>query len=391
MDSSTPLPNGVGQLFDIGSLWTYLARIPDQRKRRGVRYPLVVILVLSILAKLAGEDEVAGMAEWARWRAEWLVPALHLKRPHLPHRTTYSRILGQAVPPGELERRASEFLQQLPQEGVPVVINLDGKTVRGTIPRGQSQGLHLLAAYLPESGIVLLQVVVESKENEIPAAVRVVQRLDLQGKIVTGDALLTQRELSAAIVDAGGEYVWTVKDNQPQLRADIEAVFATTPLAKGHSLGATDFRSATTVDKGHGRFEKRTLTASSWLVGYSDWPGLAQVFKLERTDTVTGQTRSQPVYGITSLTPDEADPKRLLTLVRRHWSIENGLHYRRDRTLREDACRLKTGQAPQVMTLLNNLVLGLLVGQGVRNVPQARRYLSAHLDQAVRLLLCRPA
>jgi predicted transposase YbfD/YdcC len=358
-----------------------------------VRYPLVVILVLSVLAKLAGEDEVTGMAEWARWRTAWLVPALQLKHPRLPHRTTYSRILGQAVPPGELERRTSDFLQQLPQDGVAVVINLDGKTVRGTIPRGQSHGLHLLAAYLPEHGIVLLQVVVETKENEIPASVRVVQLLDLQGKIVTGDALLTQRELSAAIVDAGGEYVWTVKENQPQLLADIEAVFAATPLAKGHSLGATDFRSATTVDKGHGRFEKRTLTTSSWLVGYSDWPGLAQVFKLERTvtDLVTGQTHPALVYGITSLTPDEADPKRLLSLVRRHWSIENGLHYRRDRTLREDACRLKTGHAPQVMTLLNNLVLGLLVGQGVRNVPQARRYLSAHLDHAVRLLLCRPA
>ncbi|MGQ0602497.1 MAG: ISAs1 family transposase [Anaerolineales bacterium] len=194
-------------------------------------------------------------------------------------------------------------------------------------------------------------------------------------------------------MDGGGDYVWTVKENHPQLLKDIAAVFATTPLAKGHSLGLTDFRSATTIDKGHGRFEKRTLTTSSWLVGYSDWPGLAQVFKLERTitDSMTGKARNERVYGLTSLTAQEADPKRLLTLVRRHWAIENGLHYRRDRTWREDACRLKTGQAPQVMTLLNNLVLGLLVGQGVINVPQARRYLSAHLDQALRLLLCPPA
>jgi hypothetical protein len=128
------------------------------------------------------------------------------------------------------------------------------------------------------------------------------------------------------------------------------------------------------------------------LNGYSDWPGLAQVFKLERTitDAVTGQTRHSLIYGLTSLATAQANPKRLLTLVRQHWAIENGLHYRRDRTLREDACRLKTGQAPQVMTLLNNLVLGLLVGQGVRNVPHARRYLSAHRDQALRLLLGRP-
>jgi predicted transposase YbfD/YdcC len=352
----------------------------------------VAILVLSILAKLAGEDEVTGMADWVRWRAAWLVPALQLKRLTMPHRTTYSRVLGQAVAPKDLEHYAREFLQQLPHEGGPMVINLDGKTVRGTIPRGGTRGLHLLAAYLPERGIVLLQVVVETKENEIPASLRVVQLLDLQGKIVTGDALLTQRELSAAIVQAGGDYVWTVKENHPQLLADIQAVFATPPLAKGHSLGATNFRSATSVDKGHGRFEKRTLTASTWLNGYSDWPGLAQVFKLERTitDAVTGQTRHSLIYGLTSLATAQANPKRLLTLVRQHWAIENGLHYRRDRTLREDACRLKTGQAPQVMTLLNNLVLGLLVGQGVRNVPHARRYLSAHRDQALRLLLGRP-
>ncbi|MGQ0602498.1 MAG: ISAs1 family transposase, partial [Anaerolineales bacterium] len=192
LEYSTRLPFGAGHLFYVTSLWGFLAQGPDQRQRQGVRYPLVVLLVLSVLAKLAGEDEVTGIAEWVRWRAAWWVSALHLKRPSLPHRTTYSRVFGHQVTPSALERRVSEFLQQLPQDGVPIIINLDGKTVRGTIPRGQSQGLHLLAAYLPESGIVLLQVVVETKENEIPASVRVVQLLDLQGKIITGDAVGTQ-------------------------------------------------------------------------------------------------------------------------------------------------------------------------------------------------------
>ena len=209
---------------------------------------------------------------------------------------------------------------------------------------------------------------------------------------MTADALLTQRELSIQIVDGGGEYVWRVKDNQPQLLGDIEALFAQEPCTPGFSPCKKDFQTATTYEKGHGRLEKRTLTASSMLQGYVEWPYAAQVFQLERhfVRISDGVVIHEMAYGITSLTTSEADPAQLLHTVRKHWGIETGLHYRRDETLREDRCRLGE-QGAHAMAVLNNLVLGLLRRRGVVNVPDARRFFAANLSLAADLLLLSPA
>ncbi len=228
-----------------------------------------------------------------------------------------------------------DFFGTLPRAGHSVVSALDGKALRGTIPTGQTHGRHLLAAYLPAEGWVLYQVEVASKENEISAAPRVLKCLDLRGKVVTGDAMLAQRELSQQIVDAGGDYVWTAKDNQSALRQDIALRFQPEQPVKGFGAALQEFRTAQTVNKGHGREERRTLTASTELQGYLDWPTVAQVLKLERhiKRTADDKTSREAVYGITSLSPEQAGPACLLELNRRHWGIENGLHYRRDETL----------------------------------------------------------
>jgi predicted transposase YbfD/YdcC len=350
------------------------------------------VLVLVVLAKLAGENFLAGIAEWVAHRKVQLAQALHWVKPRAPHRTTYSRILAYAVDIQEFEQVVSEFFATQPKAGCSVQITLDGKTVRGTIAAGQTHGLHLLAAFFPGEGWVALQVEVGSKENEIKAAPRVLQCLDLRGKIVTGDALLAQRDLSIQIVEGEGDYVWTVKDNQPQLRQDIETLFESEKCVKGFSPATKDFRTAETVEKGHGRLERRTLTASSELKGYLDWPYAEQVFKLERyfERLADGKVTHEVVYGVTSLTAQEAGPTRLLQIVRTHGQIENGLHYRRDATLREDWCQVRMGQAAHALAVINNLVLGLLARCGVKNVPQARRRYVAHFDEALALILRSP-
>jgi predicted transposase YbfD/YdcC len=382
-----------GVVFEIGSLFEALCTLHDQRDARGLRYRLVTVLVYMILAKLAGENHLRGIAQWVRLRAVLLARFLALSKVQAPHATTYSRILSQAVEIEELEKVSREFFAQQPQAGTSVHIALDGKTMRGTIPAGKSHGVHLLAAYLPNEGWVLFQVEVGSKENEIPAALRVVKALDLRGKIVTGDALLAQRELSLEILKAGGEYVWIIKDNQPDTRQDIERLFAPESVVKGFSPAShDDFRTAQTIEKGHGRIERRTLTASSILNGYLNWPGVEQVFQLERhfTRVTDGKVMHEIVYGVTSLTAREATPERLLALVREHWQIENALHYRRDDTLKEDRCPLRREQAPEAMAALNNLVLGLLLRRGVRLVPDARREFDGDPHQAWELIARRP-
>jgi len=378
-----------GFIVDLGSLYDHLAKLTDCRCARGKRYALVTILVFIVLAKLAGEDRLTEIADWVRHRKEALAEALHLK-PCAPHRTTYSRILGRGIKVEEFEQSVREFFESQPQAGRRVILALDGKTLRGTIPAGQTRGIHLLAAFLPEEGWVIAQVEVDGKENEIAAAARVLRCVDLRGKIVTGDALLAQRDLSRQIVKGGGDYVWAVKQNQSQLRHDITALFEPEVCVKGFSPAVTGFRSDQISEKGHGRIEQRTITVSSELKGYLEWPHAEQVFKLERRfeRMNDGKITHETVYGITSLTAEEVSPRRLLEIVRTHWQIENGLHYRRDETLREDWCHLRLGRAPRLMAAMNNLVLGLLLRRGVKNVPAARRAYAANWNHALQLLLC---
>jgi predicted transposase YbfD/YdcC len=378
-------------IFDVDSLFYHLDCLTDRRKPKGVRYPLAVALVFVILAKLAGEDDPEGIAHWIALRKDLLIEALKLKRKTTPHPTTFSRILGWAVSVEQLQESFTQFLLSTVQGGLPLQMPLDGKTLRGTIPPGKTQGVHLLAAYLPAEGIVLCQVEVESKENEIVAAPRVLKSVDLKGKIVTGDAMFAQRELSQIVVEGGGEYVWTVKDNQSALRAEIEAAFEIEEGKTALKAMKNDLSRAETIEKGHGRIEERRLVATSLLKGYLQWPSLEQVFKIEREveEISTGHKRSEVSYGVTSLRREEATAERLMEIVRRHWGIENGLHYRKDKTLGEDACRLKVGEAAQVMAVINNLIIGLVLRQGINNLAAARRSYSANPLEALNLILRR--
>ncbi len=392
----TPVPFDVnlrpeGVVIDPDSLFAALAKLQDQRDARGLRYALVTVLVFIVLAKVSGEDHLRGIAQWVKLRKDALAEALGLAKPQAPHATTYSRVLNKAIDMDDFERVVRDFFQNQPQAGKSVLINFDGKTMRATIPEGKTKGVHLLAAYVPEEGWVMFQIEVGSHENEIPAAKRVVKQLDLRGKIVTGDALLAQRELSTAIVEGQGDYVWTVKGNQQGLKRDIETLFEAEPCSGGFSPCHKDFQTAVKCGKGHGRRERRTLMGSSMLKEYVRWPHCEQVFRLERRfERISdGKIFDEVSYGVTSLTRQEADAERLLGIVRGHWSIENKLHFRRDDTLREDRCRLK-GQGAQAMATVNNLVLGLLRNTAFATLPDARRYYAANLSAAVALVLRSP-
>lgn len=199
----------------------------------------------------------------------------------------------------------------------------------------------------------------------------------MKGLVVTGDALFAQRELCRQIVEQGGEYLFTVKANQPTLMEEIATLFDDPPV-----------RPVEAVQQGRrgDRWEVRKLQASSALNEYSDWPHLAQVCRIEREVTRQGKTKVEVAYGVTSLWPHEAGPRRLLELNRGHWGIENRLHYVRDVTLGEDGSQVRTGAAPQVMAALRNTVIGLLRMAGTTNVAAALRRHAAHPEEALALL-----
>ena len=205
-------------VFEVGALWQWLAELRDGCRARGKRYPLPLLLVLVVLAKLSGEDRPSGIADWVRHRRAAFQAALGLNWARMPHHNTSRRVLERAVDPDELDAAIGAFFQRLPGVGRSVLVSLDGKTVRGTITTADTRGEHLLAAYLPEEGVVLMQVAAGDKENEISVAPALLRCLDLRGKVVVGDAMHTQRALSAQIVAAGGAYLWVAKDNQPTPR-----------------------------------------------------------------------------------------------------------------------------------------------------------------------------
>lgn len=389
MNFTTDAGQSDGILIDVDSLYERLSRLQDRRKAKGRRYALGLILLLILLAKLSGEDKPSGIAEWVQHRCEQLVAMLRLERMTMPCHNTYRRVLQQAIDVQEMEETVGHFLVEQVPRGQGVMVAIDGKTLQGTIPTGSSQGVHLLAAYVPAQGVVLMQVAVPSKENEIVAAPRLLEAIDLRGKVVRGDAMHTQRALSVQILEAGGDYVWPVKENQRALLADIQEVFDPAPTAAGWSQVPRNLRRASSGNCAHGRLEKRTLTASSFLNDYCDWPGLAQVFKLERHTVInnTAQARGDIVYGITSLTAEEAPPERLLHLMRDYWAIENGLHYRRDKTLQEDGTRMTHPTQARAMAVINNLVIALTRHQGFAYLPVARRFYNANLPAALSLLV----
>jgi predicted transposase YbfD/YdcC len=375
-------------VFDLTSLYGWLLKLTDGRKRRGIRYPLADILTMVILVKLAGEDGPKGMAEWLSHRIDFLVRHLKLRRNSVPHPVTISRVLGLAIDVEQFENLMSSFIRSLPGAGKSILVTIDGKTIRSTIPFGETRGVHLLAVYLPEEGLVLMQIEVDLKENEIVVAPEALKAIDLQGKVVVGDALHTQRALSVQIVQAGADYCWTVKDNQPTLRAAIERFFEPEVETLGFGKSITDMRVISVPNQGHGRFERRTLAVCGVQEGELDWPFCRQVFKLHRrfVKRKSGKVMEETVFGITSLCAEKANAEQLLDFNRGYWGIENGLHYRRDVTLKEDRTRVKIGHAARVMAILNNLVLGLIARNGDRYVPEARRRFSAKPECALRLI-----
>ena len=379
-------------VFDVGSLAQHLQSLTDSRHPRGIRYPLSLIVLLIVLAKLGGEDRPSGIADWVRLRRTLLADAFHLTRSPMPHHNTFRRILAHVVSPTELEARVQAFFQGLPEAGRSILIAIDGKTVRGTISSAHPRGEHLLCAYLPEEGIVLFQVAAGDKENEITVAPTLLAALDLRGKVVMGDALHTQRAQSVQILAAGGDYLWIAKDNQPTLHDDIVQVFAPSVPTPEGGIVPRDDETVRVVTKAHGRVETRTITVSSALTGYLDWPGTQQVFKLERHRTIlaTGKVTAETVYGLTSLSRRRARPHTLLNFIRSYWGIENGLHHRRDVTFAEDATRLTQGAAGRIMATINNLVIGLLRYGGSTNIARMRRICDADPSVAIQLITTVP-
>jgi len=300
-----------------------LQTLPDPRRQcKNLKHRLDEIVMMAFCAVLAGANDCVEMATWAQRQIDFL--RLFLDLPNgVPAHDTFSRVLA-LIPPPPLQGILLPWLQK--RRGLPgELIHLDGKTMRRTRRRSTKLGaLHVVSAWASATGLTLGQVAVQAKSNEITAIPQLLELLDLQDKIVTIDALGCQKEIAAAIVEQGGDYVLAVKDNQPTLHAEIQAAFETA-LEKDDPA----CRSRTTATQGHGRAEQRTvwvLPARRLLSQSRVWMGLLSLGMVLRVVTcpVTGAETAEVRYFISSLRPSA---RRLAWAIRSHWSIENELHW----------------------------------------------------------------
>lgn len=370
-------------LDKVADLREHLAAVPDPRDRRGTRHTITTILLIATAAVLTGARSFTAIGEWAADLPQHLLAALGARQDRrcglyrapteATLRRVVSRVDGDAVDAAFgawLTTRAQGF----------AAIAVDGKTLRGTCDKTGQDGVHLLAAMTHGSGIVVAQREVGSKTNEITCFEPLLSTVDMTGVVVTADALHTQRSHARHLVaDLGADYVLTVKENQPTLFAQLDA------------LPWTQAPVHTTENTGHGRLERRTVRV---LPAPKDiaFPYAAQAFLIERyvTDTGGGKRSAVAVLGVTSLAETRADATMIALHARNHWQIENKLHYVRDVTYREDASRVRAGNAPRVMASFRNLAVSVLRLAGHGNIAAGLRATARDFTRPLTLLGIRP-
>jgi predicted transposase YbfD/YdcC len=396
---STPFPAAVATPTPLviapTSLAAAFAMVPDPRRAASVRYPLAAVLALAVAAVLADHRSVLAIAEWGARQAPALLTTLGFPTARTPCQSTLQRLFrhlnGDALAAALATHIAPTAVPGADRQGVAI----DGKAQRGRLRFGAAGcPIHALSAVCHASGLVLAHEPItadgDKAEAELSVAPALVARLDWRRRVLTGDALFCQRDLCRQVGAAGGDYLLLVKENQPALHDAIALLFDPPPeLAV---LPLLDRRDATTVERGHGRTdERRHLVASTDLNGYLDWPGVAQVCRLERTWRGQGKRHRALHYGITSLTPEQADPARLLAFRRGHWAIENAVHRHKDVAFGEDASLIHLGQGPTVMALVRDAALNLLHQAGIRRITAQLRLHAQHPEQAVALVVTAPA
>jgi len=368
-----------------------LAQVVDPRQRRGVRHPLVVVLTAAVCAVAAGARSFVAAGEWVADLPAEVAAALGVQC-RCPSESTIRRLIGQ-VDADRFDTVIGAFVQGLCAKVAPVgrrrVLAVDGKTLRGSRHTDSdgvdAPGRHLLAVIDQHARVVLGQVKVEGKTNEITAFTPLLDTLrgiDLTGVVITADALHTQRDHVDDLHQRGMHWLLTVKGNQPRLRRQL----ARLPWRQVE----TAHRSAETS---HGRREIRILKVVTIAAGI-EFPHAAQAIQItRRTRPVSARTgrrgkwRTETVYAITDLEPHEARPDELAAWIRGHWQIENSLHWVRDVTFAEDLSQVRAGAGPQVMASLRNLVISLHRLVGATNIAAALRHHARDARRPLQLLM----
>lgn len=355
----------------------YFANLPDPRRvTRNKLHSLHDILIIVLSAVLSGIEDWVGMETFAREREPWLRGFLELPN-GIPSHDTLSDVMGRIDPVAfraAFTAWATDALPDLAGEQVCV----DGKTVRGS-REGENPAVHLVSAFAGRARWVLAQQAVAEKSNEITAIPDLLSLLDLEGAVVSSDAMGCQKAIAQTIIDAGADYVLGLKDNHPTLCDDVQ-LWLDTAVARGR-LPVLE-----TIEKDHGRIEIRRYAISSqidWLDAKADWAGLQAVGRVESTRIIGDDASTECRYFLCSLT----DQRRFAATVRSHWGIENQEHWVLDVQFGEDACRTRRDHSAENLALIRRVALNVLRHNGPPRDSIRQRKIRAALNDGYRLNL----
>lgn len=352
---------------------TFFAALRDPRRRRGrITYPLVSLIVIALCATIAGANTTEQIATWARAHRAWLLRVIELPDDpkKMPSHDTFERVLA-ALNPVTFQQSLLNWLHAL-QDIVPGVIAIDGKVAREAMARAGEQGpLTLVSAWATANHVILGQVAGESGSNELGALPKLLELLELHGAIVTLDALGCQKEIVEQIVTQGGDYVISVKGNQPTLEAKVHEVFAAA------LDGDIATKTKMTNDDGHGRAEQRCYVVVEIPKDepeFKAWRGATSLVMAVR-EYIDGKGEKQrgERYYISSLSPKV---KALADAVRGHWKVENELHWVLDVAFREDRSRARKANAQANLGILRRTALSL-----IKNTPELQGSIDSRRKQ----------
>jgi predicted transposase YbfD/YdcC len=338
------------------SLHDCFVLIQDHRSPRTLLHQLSDILTIAVLSVIAGGNGWEDMELYGLSKYDWLSTFLELPN-GIPSPDTFRRIF-EKIRPDEFERCFELWVQDVLDDLVPQLIAIDGKEVRGSYDReAGTKSVHLVSAWSSESQLVLAQTKVSSKSNEITAIPILLDILDIEGSIITIDAMGTQKKIADKIYQANGDYILSLKANHPTLFQDVKTWFESQQTASLLPLPLEH-----TTEAGHHRIEIRKYWAFSLsqlppLHESSQWSGFQTIVAVERIRHLRTKTTHEIQFYLSSLSSNSSQIPRA---IRQHWSIENSLHWVLDVTFNEDACRVRSLHAPHNLALVRRFALNIL-------------------------------
>jgi predicted transposase YbfD/YdcC len=320
------------------------------------RHQLIDILVIAVCAVICGADGWEDIEEYGKAQAAWFAQLLDL--PHgIPGHDTFRRVLAR-LDPEELTQCFIAWTAALRDLSGGDIVSIDGKTLRHSFDQATSKAaIHMVSAWADANRLVLGQVKVDDKSNEITAIPKLLKLLDLAGATVTIDAMGCQKDIAQVITDQQADYVLALKENHPTLYDDVTLFLDD---AKASEFAAIDHAYHETVDGDHGRIETRRYwitSALAWLGATASWSNLQSIGMVESRRDMGNEVEIETRYFLTSL---PADGVRFAQAVRQHWGIENALHWVLDVSFDEDACRIRKDKGAQTFSVLRHIALNLL-------------------------------